>query len=53
MNRVVLIVALSVAVVSGRAEATIGRRLDFPLRGKMLTLTVYQPAAVPKGTVIM
>jgi len=28
-------------------------RVDMPLRGRLMSLTVYRPAGVPKGTVIM
>ena len=35
-----------------RADAA-AERLDFPLRGRMLTSWIYRPAGTPKGTVIM
>jgi type IV secretory pathway VirJ component len=34
-------------------QAAPSRHLDFPLRGKVLTLTVYAPREAPRGTVIM
>jgi len=37
----------------GRAQATSGQKLSFPLRGQTLTLTVYRPAVPPKGTIVM
>lgn len=43
---------LAVACASG-AEAATSERLDFPLRGKVLTLTVYRPPAPPRGTIFM
>jgi alpha-beta hydrolase superfamily lysophospholipase len=35
------------------AQAAASERLDFPLRGKTLDLTVYRPAGAPKGTIVM
>ena len=46
----VLLIAITRAAPSAAAGA---ERLDFPLRGKMLTAWVYRPAGTPKGTVIM
>lgn len=48
--------AVAFALVCGlaaQASAASSERLDFPLRGKVLTLTVYRPAGPPRGTVIM
>jgi len=45
-------VLFAALLLAGQARAA-GQRLDFPLRGRTLTLTVYRPAASPKGTVIM
>lgn len=35
------------------ADASTGVRVDMPLRGKTMALTVYRPAAAPRGTIIM
>lgn len=35
------------------ASAASSQRLDFPLRGKTLSLAVYSPAVSPRGTLIM
>jgi dienelactone hydrolase len=46
----VLAAQLAVPVHSGRIAAD---RLDFPVRGKTLRLSVYRPAGAPKGTIIL
>lgn len=51
--RIVATLTLVLAFACGRAEGAVGRKLDFPLRGKTLTLTVYRPSAGPKGTIVM
>ncbi len=40
---------------AGTAHARESQRLDFPLRGRVLTLAVYHPRTpqVPKGTIVM
>jgi type IV secretory pathway VirJ component len=45
--------ALFALAWSAPAQAGSGERLAFPIRGQVLTLTVYRPAAPPKGTIIM
>src|SRR5512142_1209367 len=35
------------------AAAAQAQRLDFPLRGKVLTLAVYKPQATSQGTIVM
>ena len=39
-------------LVTGR-DAAAADKLDFPLRGKLLTLALYRPQGPPKGTVVM
>jgi dienelactone hydrolase len=53
--RAVLSVAAALLVTfSGASWATGVQRLDFPLRGKTLTISVYRPARVhPLGTIFM
>jgi dienelactone hydrolase len=51
--RLALCVAVSIAAAGGHAGAVRGDKLDFPVRGRTLTLTVYRPVAAPKGTVVM
>ena len=55
MKRVLLSVVFLFLVAAARDAQAAGRSLDFPLRGKVLTLTVYLPPAggQPKGRVIM
>ncbi|MEP6918500.1 MAG: hypothetical protein ABJC89_22860, partial [Acidobacteriota bacterium] len=50
-----LAVAMLVLVLgaAGSASAATGEKLDFALRGKPLVLTIYPPAGVPKGTILM
>ena len=48
--------AAIVAVLCLLGVARDGRaadRVDMPLRGRLMALTIYRPAGVPKGTVIM
>src|SRR6476620_9519477 len=35
-----------------RGGTVAGQRVDFPLRGKVLTLTLYRPAGPPRGTLV-
>ncbi len=35
------------------SDAVAAQRLDFPVRGKTLALTIYRPASAPRGTVVM
>jgi len=52
VNRFASIAAvLCLLVVAGDADAA--DRVDMPLRGRLMALTVYRPAGVAKGTVIM
>ena len=51
MRRVAL--AAILLVLHAAAAAAAAQKVDFTLRGKPLTLTVYTPAGTPKGTVIM
>ena len=44
---------LAFALVGAPRADAAAERLDFPLRGRMLTSWVYRPAGTPKGTVIM
>ncbi len=53
MMRRLILFGLVLAAFAAPAFAAAQQRLDFPLRGQTLTLTVYQPAGTPKGTVIM
>jgi alpha-beta hydrolase superfamily lysophospholipase len=38
---------------AGSASAAAGEKLDFTVRGKVLTLTIYRPSGAPKGTIVM
>jgi fermentation-respiration switch protein FrsA (DUF1100 family) len=44
---------LGCALVSARADAAITKRLDLPLRGKSVAITLYQPQGAPRGTIIV
>ena len=46
-----IVAAVCLLVVARDAGAA--DRVDMPLRGHLMALTVYRPAGVPKGTVIM
>ena len=46
-------ILLTLALPVARADGAAGQRLEFPLRGKTLVLTIYRPASPPKGTIIM
>jgi pimeloyl-ACP methyl ester carboxylesterase len=49
-----LFAAMLLLACSGAAQATGAERLDFPLRGKTLTISVYRPArAESHGTIFM
>jgi alpha-beta hydrolase superfamily lysophospholipase len=47
--------AVLLLTLSGAApvSAAAGEKLDLPLRGKSLALTIYRPAGAPKGTIVM
>jgi len=47
------VVALVVLCAAAPADAKTLRSVNFPLRGKLLTLQVYNPGGNPLGTVIM
>jgi type IV secretory pathway VirJ component len=47
---VCLALSLLIASAAGAAAAD---RLDMPLRGRVMALTVYRPQGTPKGTIIM
>jgi len=51
LKHVAILTALFVLLLAAPAAAS--RRLDFLVRGRTLTLTVYQPSSTPQGTVIM
>jgi len=53
MTRSIAAGLLAMLLAAHAAEAATGQRLDAPLRGKTLTLTVYRPSGTPKGTIIM
>ncbi len=49
-----LLAAILLLALGGAARAAGVQHIDFPLRGKTLTLTVYRPAlAQPLGTIVM
>jgi type IV secretory pathway VirJ component len=48
-----LFVALVMLTAAVPAQASGTRKVDWPLRGRNLTLTVYQPSSSPKGTILM
>ncbi|MEO8077087.1 MAG: AcvB/VirJ family lysyl-phosphatidylglycerol hydrolase [Acidobacteriota bacterium] len=48
-----MLVLVLVLGAAGSASAATGEKLDFALRGKALVLTIYPPAGVPKGTILM
>jgi Lysophospholipase len=49
-----LTVCLALSVLAAvPVDATAGEKLDFVVRGRTLTLTIYRPAASPKGTIVM
>jgi type IV secretory pathway VirJ component len=52
MKRFVLLL-LAVALAQSPLRGAIGQPTPFPLRGKTLTMTIYRPSGVAKGTVIM
>src|SRR5690348_15323017 len=49
----VAVVLAALALHGVETAAVAGQPSTFPLRGKSLTITVYQPATPPKGTIIM
>jgi type IV secretory pathway VirJ component len=51
--RVVLVAALLATCSSAAAVAAAAEHVDWPLRGKTMSLTIYRPAVDPKGTVVM
>jgi dienelactone hydrolase len=54
VRRVTLLAVALAFVVAGTSRAASSERLDFPVRGKTLTMAVYRPAqAQPLGTVLM
>lgn len=50
---VVLFAALLATFSSAPAFAGAAEHVDWPLRGKTMSLTIYRPAVDPKGTVVM
>ena len=46
-------IVASVCLLVVARDAGAADRVDMPLRGHLMALTVYRPAGVPKGTVIM
>jgi alpha-beta hydrolase superfamily lysophospholipase len=53
-SRTAAVLAAAVLALSSPADATSGQRLDFPLRGRTLTVSVYRAAqAPPLGTIVM
>jgi len=48
-----LFLALVILSVAVPAQASGTRKVEWPLRGRDLTLTVYDPSSAPKGTVLM
>jgi alpha-beta hydrolase superfamily lysophospholipase len=52
LSAAVAILVLSL-MTAGWARAPSAAKLDFALRGKALTLTIYTPAGPPKGTIVM
>jgi alpha-beta hydrolase superfamily lysophospholipase len=48
-----LFLALVILSAAVPAQASGTRKVDWPLRGRDLTLTVYDPSSAPKGTVLM
>ncbi len=52
MTRLLIVFAFWLAALPASAAPTI-QKLDFPVRGKTLTITVYVPASATRGTVIM
>ncbi|MFN7982753.1 MAG: AcvB/VirJ family lysyl-phosphatidylglycerol hydrolase [Vicinamibacterales bacterium] len=52
MMRVVAIV-MGVLLWTSSAHAATGVRVDMPLRGKAMALTVYRPATTARGTIVM
>lgn len=53
MRRALIVLAVVLGVWMPAFAGTAVQKVDFPLRGRMLTLTVYVPDGTPKGTVIM
>jgi len=51
--RSALTTAVLVCMLAGAPDAGAAERVDVPLRGHVMALTVYRPAGTPKGTVIM
>lgn len=48
-----LLIAFGIIGIALPAHASATRKLDWPLRGRELTLTIYQPSSPAKGTVLM
>jgi len=46
-------ILLCALIAAPAGAAVIPQKIDFALRGKTLTLTVYTPAGTPKGTIMM
>jgi dienelactone hydrolase len=54
MMRVATAAALAVGLLAGPSRAGEVERVDWPLRGKTLSLTIYKPGgSAPKGTIVM
>lgn len=53
MSRITILLLAAALSQPALHAAPVGQAMSFPLRGKTLTLTVYQPVGPAKGTVIM
>jgi alpha-beta hydrolase superfamily lysophospholipase len=53
MKQVALMLAVLVGFAAPAVPAPVADRVDMPLRGRAMALTVYRPAGTPTGTIIM
>jgi fermentation-respiration switch protein FrsA (DUF1100 family) len=51
--RPVLVLIVALSVLSLPAEVRAGERLDMPVRGHAMALTIYRPTGPPRGTIVM
>ncbi len=53
MKRLVGVVLCLLVVSAVASAAPSAERVDMPLRGRVMSLSLYRPAGVPKGTIVM
>jgi fermentation-respiration switch protein FrsA (DUF1100 family) len=53
MNVSALVLAVLLGIAAPAGSAPVVDRIDMPLRGRTMALTLYRPSGTPKGTIVM